>query len=259
MPMSPFPLPSLPLSPALALTPFASGSATPSSLLIHIYDSSFSPSSLSFLASTSLMSILSPPIPLLSPTSTYSPRTLFLRDQGSCQQAHEYKNGDDDYFDDEYDTAKAEVGDGAGGGGISLGGTWWDKKALEIALTKWSGSFDMEDIQAFSTTYQARLDEAELAKSIPKNVSLDVSSLGVERVVRVPNELDKFKDRNIYVRYIKSDGVFRLVSFDMETKCCTWGMADVRVNREKAGKGRPLSKKQQEWCLDTPFDSLCLL
>ena len=96
-----------------------------------------------------------------------------------------------------------------------------------------------------------------------------MSSPGVERVVRVPSELDRFKDRNMYVKYISeiatigsssdSDGVFRLVSFDMETKCCTWGLADVRVNREKAGKGRPLSKKQREWRLDTPFDSLRLV
>jgi hypothetical protein len=32
----------------------------------------------------------------------------------------------------------------------------------------------MEDIEAFSATYRARLDEAELNKSIPENVSLEV-------------------------------------------------------------------------------------
>lgn len=37
-----------------------------------------------------------------------------------------------------------------------------------------SGSPSMEDIEAFSTTYRARLDEAELAKSIPENLSLEV-------------------------------------------------------------------------------------
>ena len=55
------------------------------------------------------------------------------------------------------------------------------------------------------------------------------------------------------------DGVLRLESFNLEAKCCTWGLANVRVNREKAGKGRPLSKKQREWRLDTPFDSLLLV
>ncbi|GMN48379.1 hypothetical protein TIFTF001_017560 [Ficus carica] len=127
----------------------------------------------------------------------------------------------------------------------------------------------MEDIEAFSTTYRAWLDEAELAKSIPENIYLEVSSPGVERVVRIPQDLGRFKERPMYVKYdneiaargssSESDGVFRLISFDLETKSCTWGLADVRINREKAGKGRPLSKKQREWRLETPFDSLRLV
>ncbi|XP_062101192.1 uncharacterized protein LOC133807064 isoform X2 [Humulus lupulus] len=208
---------------------------------------------------------------------------------------------DEDYGEDEYasDDAETYVGDGGAGGGISLAGTWWDKKALEIAeevslsfdgelkiyafktllnstiqvrietLANKSGSPTMEDIEAFTTTYRARLDEAELAKSVPENVSLEVSSPGVERVVRIPQDLDRFKDRVMYVKYAsetatagsssESDGVFRLVSFDMEIKYCTWGIADVRINREKSGKGRPLNKKQREWRLETPFDSLSLV
>ncbi|XP_062159404.1 uncharacterized protein LOC133866785 [Alnus glutinosa] len=210
-------------------------------------------------------------------------------------------DGGDDYFEDESvaDNAEVYVGDGGGGGGISLAGTWWDEEALRIAegvllsfdddlkiyafktmsnytiqvriekLSNKSGSPNMEDIEAFSATYRARLDEAELNKSIPENVSLEVSSPGVERVVQIPNELDRFKDRPMYVKYVnevaatgslsENDGVFRLVSFDVESKCCTWGLADVKINREKAGKGRPLNKKQREWRLNTPFDSLCLV
>lgn len=95
---------------------------------------------------------------------------------------------------------------------------------------------------------------------------LQVSSPGVERVVRIPDDLDRFKERPMYVKYIteddsdnlsaEGDGVFKLESFDMETKYCTWSLANVRVNREKAGKGRPLNKKQREWRLSTPFSSL---
>lgn len=33
----------------------------------------------------------------------------------------------------------------------------------------------MEDIEAFSVTYRARLDEAQLNRSIPENISLEVS------------------------------------------------------------------------------------
>lgn len=203
-------------------------------------------------------------------------------------------------FEDEYTVEDAELqaGDGEGGGGISLARLYWDKEALAIAkevalsfngelklyafrtlpnstirvrierLTNKSGSPTMADIEAFSIEYRKRLDDAELSGSIPDNIALEVSSPGVERVVRVPEELDRFKERPMYVRYVTeagsstvNDGVFRLVSFDMETSCCIWGLADVKANREKAGKGKgkPLSKKQQEWRLNIPFDSLRLV
>ncbi|KAK4273932.1 hypothetical protein QN277_017232 [Acacia crassicarpa] len=213
-------------------------------------------------------------------------------------------SGDDDdgyYGEEEYEDDKAElfVGGGGGGGGISLAQTWWDKKALAIAeevarsfdgelqiyafktlanssirvrierLSNKSGSPTMEDIEAFSTAYRAKLDEAELAKFVPEDISLEVSSPGVERIVRIPNDLDRFKERPMYVKYMsnedlegsstESEGVFRLIAFDLETRCCTWGLADVKVNRAKAGKGRPLNKKQREWRLSTPFDSLRLV
>ncbi|XP_043720620.1 uncharacterized protein LOC122668113 [Telopea speciosissima] len=208
---------------------------------------------------------------------------------------------DDDYFEDEYAVENSElhIGDGGEGGGISLAGTLWDKQALAIAeevslsfdgdlriyafktfvnstikvriekLSNKYGSPSMDDIETFSTAYRARLDEAELAGSIPQEIFLEVSSPGVERILRIPEDLDRFKDRPMYVKYAtevvaagsltESDGVFRLVSFDLETCCCTWGLADVRINRDKAGKGRPLSKKQREWRLSTPFDSLRLV
>lgn len=42
-------------------------------------------------------------------------------------------------------------------------------------LTNKSGSPTMEDIESYSTIYRAKLAEAELAKSIPDNISLEVS------------------------------------------------------------------------------------
>ncbi|KAJ4831829.1 hypothetical protein Tsubulata_010202 [Turnera subulata] len=216
----------------------------------------------------------------------------------------EGENDDAEYFefeedDDEDDVLNLYAGDGAGGGGVKLAGTWWDKEVLRIAkevclsfggefklyafktlpnsvvrvriecLSHKTGSPTMQDLEAFTVAYRARLDEAELAKTIPDNIYLEVSSPGSDRVVQVPEELDRFKDQNMYVKYVEvgteqdslseSIGVFRLISFDMEEKCCTWGLANVRVNREKAGKGRKLNKKQREWRLDTSFDSLRLV
>nr|XP_043606512.1 uncharacterized protein LOC122578592 [Erigeron canadensis] len=209
---------------------------------------------------------------------------------------------EDDDFEDDYleEEVEPRSGDGGGGGGISLAGTTWDKEAFTIAeevilsfdgelgiyafktlqnstirvrierLSNKSGSPTMEDIEAFSKAYRERLNEAEASGSIPVDISLEVSSPGLERVVRIPQDLERFKDRFMYVKYMtqvdddvtsscERDGIFRLESFNLETKCCTWALADVRVNREKAGKGRPLNKKQREWRLDTPFDSLHLV
>ncbi|XP_073127724.1 uncharacterized protein [Henckelia pumila] len=214
---------------------------------------------------------------------------------------NEDMENDEDYFEDGYFEEEAEpsAGDGAGGGGISLAGTGWDKKALEIAeevavsfdgelaiyafrtllngsiqvrierLTNKSGSPTMMDIESFSTEFRARLDEAESAGSIPENIVLEVSSPGVERVVRIPQDLVRFKERNMYVQYVteaaetgsssEHDGIFWLISFDSEANTCIWGLADVRVNREKSGKGRPLSKKQKEWRLELPLHCLRLV
>lgn len=53
----------------------------------------------------------------------------------------------------------------------------------------------------------------------------------------------------MYVRYVNEevemdgDGIFRFVFFDVEVKSCVWGIVDIRVNCEKVGKGRFLSKK----------------
>ncbi|KAM3387128.1 hypothetical protein ACQJBY_010164 [Aegilops geniculata] len=212
-------------------------------------------------------------------------------------------DNDDDYdFEDEFESDDEQdlyVGDGGAGGGVSLAGTWWGKEALALA-EEVSASFDgdlkiyafkatanleirvriekmstrygsptIDDIEAYTIAYRAKLDDAESAGRIPKNVSLEVSSPGVERVIRVPDDLERFKERSMYVRYVmtsedaataqEGDGVFRLISYDVDLCECTWGIADVKINRQQTGKGRPLSKKQREWRLQTPFESLKLV
>ncbi|PKA54550.1 hypothetical protein AXF42_Ash000385 [Apostasia shenzhenica] len=59
--------------------------------------------------------------------------------------------GFEDDFVDEDDCANPQVGDGGGGGGISLAGTWWDQKALTLA-EEVSQSFNGDlKIYAFKT------------------------------------------------------------------------------------------------------------
>jgi hypothetical protein len=74
----------------------------------------------------------------------------------------------------------------------------------------------------------------------------------------------------MYVRYIESpsdssaetpekDGVLELESVDMDAGSAKWKLADVRLNRELAGKGRGLNRKQRDWRLDLPFESTQLV
>ncbi|CAI9786591.1 unnamed protein product [Fraxinus pennsylvanica] len=87
-------------------------------------------------------------------------------------------------------------------------------------------------------------------------IFFEVSSLGIfERIVWIPQDLDRFKGHNMYVKYVteivetglssEHDGVFKLISFDSEANNCTWGLENVRVIREKARKGRPLGKNRE--------------
>ncbi|KAJ4756602.1 Ribosome maturation factor RimP [Rhynchospora pubera] len=225
-------------------------------------------------------------------------------DEGIIWDDHD--DEDDFDFEDledeiEAGTSNIVVGDGGDGGGISLGSTPWDNEALSIAEELSENSFDgdfriyafktsptlqiylrieklsskygspsMSDIEAFSRAYRERLDQAVVEDRLPPNISFEVSSPGVERVVRIPEDLERFKDRPMYVKYIsdegpalvpskENDGIFSLISYDLELGQCIWGIADVKANREQAGKGRPLNKKQREWRLTTPFESLRLV
>lgn len=92
--------------------------------------------------------------------------------------------------------------------------------------------------------------------------SYKVSSPGAERLLKVPGDLDRFKDMIMRVTYTESsdtrsllkEGVFLLESVERESGCCIWKLADVKENRDPSAKGRPLSRKQKDWRLKLPYD-----
>ncbi|XP_020531679.1 uncharacterized protein LOC18448341 isoform X2 [Amborella trichopoda] len=118
---------------------------------------------------------------------------------------------EDDYFEDEFEDPEPVDGDGGGGGGIVLAGTWWERKALDIAqnvvasfngdfkiysfqaslndtiririekLSNKYGSPSMGDIGIFSMAYRERLDEAEHAGAVPESLSLELSKPLLQR------------------------------------------------------------------------------
>lgn len=91
-----------------------------------------------------------------------------------------------------------------------------------------------------------------------KNYIFKVSSPGAERLLKVPDDLDRFKEMPLRVSYLEDvelplekNGVFLLES--IETESCIWKLAYVKENRDPLSKGRPLSRKQKDWRLELPF------
>lgn len=220
-------------------------------------------------------------------------------EDGLAEELEEHLD-DDDFWEDDFEP-EAEVNDGGDGGGIVLGDAPWAKAAFRLAeeavsqfngaleifafkvskdsgiirvrvdkLSDKYGSPTMDELQKYSASYSKLLDTAGEAKAVPDDLALEVSSPGAERVVRIPKDLERFKDLPMYVRYIESssdsnaetpekDGILELDSVDMEVGSAKWKLADVRLNRELTGKGRGLNRKQRDWRVDLPFESIQLV
>lgn len=210
--------------------------------------------------------------------------------------ASDDSNGEVEPIDswEEEDEAEPEVGDGGDGGGVVLNNCPWGERALSIAretlqefgeemqlyafktsprgyiyvrLDKLSNEYgcpSMEEIESFSRQYKKTLDEVGATEEIPYDLALEVSSPGADRLLRVPDDLLRFKDMAMIVNYLEDsdarslekEGVYHLDSIETESKCCVWKLADVRENRDPSAKGRPLSRKQRDSRLKLPYDMI---
>ncbi|CAH8327121.1 unnamed protein product [Eruca vesicaria subsp. sativa] len=211
------------------------------------------------------------------------------------EDTFDYKTTEDveviDDWEEEDEDVEPKLGDGGDGGGIVLRGVSWGERALSIAsevlmqseqdlqlfafktsprgyiyirLDKPSHEYgcpSMDELEEFSREYKRRLDEAGEAKAIPEDLALEVSSPGAERLLKVPEDLHRFKEMPMTVSYeeetnsrktVKST-VFLLESVDAESEMCVWKLADVRENRDPESKGRPLSRKQKDLRIKLPF------
>ncbi|KAK7307045.1 hypothetical protein VNO77_39759 [Canavalia gladiata] len=196
-----------------------------------------------------------------------------------------------DGWEEEDEAEEPKIGDGGDGGGVALQNVPWGQQALSIAeevLTQFSediklfafkttprgyvyvrldkltdeyGCPSMEELECYNQKYKKRLDEVGALGEIPDDLALEVSSPGAERILKVPDDLGRFKDlpmRVCYAENIESscpggDGVFLLDSIEKESEMCVWKLADVRENRDPLRKGRPLNRKQKDWRLKLPF------
>ncbi|KAF7008586.1 hypothetical protein CFC21_023310 [Triticum aestivum] len=213
-------------------------------------------------------------------------------DEGSGEEEEEESMAE--WEEDEDDGADAEIGDGGNGGGVALRDVKWGARALAAAeevlgehfgddiamfafkvspkgyvyvrldkLTNRYGCPGIEEIENFNRLYKQKLDEIIERGEIPLDLALEISSPGAERLLKVPGDLDRFKDMAMRVQYHaegdglisdQMDGIFMLESVDIQAEHCVWKLADVSENR--AGKGRPLNRKQKDWRLQTSFDAV---
>lgn len=193
---------------------------------------------------------------------------------------------------EEEDDAEPEIGDGGDGGGVALQNVPWGQRALTIAeevlmlfsediklfafkttplgyvyvrldkLTDEYGCPGMEELECYNQEYKKRLDEAGALGEIPDDLALEVSSPGAERLLKVPDDVSRFKDmpmRVFYTENIESncperDGIFLIDSIENDKEMCVWKLANVKENRDPLRKGRPLSRKQKDWRLELSFN-----
>ncbi|XP_028065252.1 uncharacterized protein LOC114268308 isoform X3 [Camellia sinensis] len=192
---------------------------------------------------------------------------------------------------EEEDDAEPEIGDGGDGGGVVLQNCPWGERALSIAheillqfgddmklyafkttprgyiyvrLDKLSNEYGcpgMKEIESYSHQYKKRLDEVGALGEIPDDLALEVSSPSAERLLKVPDDMNRFKGMPMRVSYVEDleskclekNGVFYLDSIKTESGSCVWRLADVKENRDPSAKGRLLSRKQKDWRLELPY------
>lgn len=225
---------------------------------------------------------------LSTSTSSSSSEEEEEEDPFQCETNEDGESTDE--WEEETET-EPEIDDGGDGGGIVLQGVPWGEQVLSIArdvllqfsndmklyafkttprgyiyvrLDKLSNEYgcpSMEELENYSQEFKKRLDEAGELGKIPYNLALEVSSPGAERILKVPDDLPRFKDKPMRVCYVEDveskcpekDGVYVLDSIETESESCLWKLADVKANRDPQSKGRPLSRKQRDWRLKVPF------
>ncbi|KAK4384130.1 Ribosome maturation factor RimP [Sesamum angolense] len=202
---------------------------------------------------------------------------VFGDEEWEKEKALDDSNGEVEPIDswEEEDEVEPEVGDGGDGGGVVLQNCPWGKRALSIAqdvllefgeemklfafktsprgyiyvrLDKLSNEYgcpSMEEIESFSRQYKKKLDEIGARGEIPDDLALEVSSPGADRLLRVPDDVLRFRDMPMVVSYLQGsdsrcpekNGVYFLDTIETESRCCVWKLADVRENRDPSAKG----------------------
>ncbi|KAL8106083.1 uncharacterized protein LOC141678072 [Apium graveolens] len=233
----------------------------------------------------------------LKPSSTFNPSSSFsnLRYFNCTASVDTKDEASEDVVPidiwEEEDEAEPEIGDGGDGGGVVLQNCSWGARALSIAqevlpqfgddielfsfkttprgyiyvrldkLPNKYGCPEIELIESYNREYKKRLDEAGQEGELPDDLAIEVSSPGAERLLKVPDDLQRFQDMPMRVSYVddvdtkcpEKTMIFYLDAIETESGSCVWRLADVKENRDPAAKGRPFSRKQKDWRLKLPY------
>ncbi|KAE9605587.1 hypothetical protein Lal_00025154 [Lupinus albus] len=215
--------------------------------------------------------------------------TNFSHDDSSGERSDE--GASTDGWEEEY-VAEPKIGDGGDGGGVALQNVPWGQRAHSIAkevltqftedielyafkttprgyvyvrldkITNEYGCPSMEELERYNQEFKKRLDEVGALGEIPDDLGIEVSSPGAERILKVPDDLSRFKDMPMRVCYTENvesncpeeDGLFLLESIDRDSEICIWKLANIKENRDPLKKGKPLNRKQKDWRLKLPFN-----
>lgn len=121
-------------------------------------------------------------------------------------------------------------------------------RTVDIRLDKLSdtyGSPTLDEIGAFSRDFNERF-EALIGEEEAGGIEVEVSSPGATRAVKVPDELERFKELAMEIVTADEPSV-RVMAFKgfAENGDTEWMYADVKANRS-LNKGRGLNKKARE-------------
>ncbi len=115
---------------------------------------------------------------------------------------------------------------------------------LQVFLDKTSsetGSPTIEECEQYAHVYHHMLGMVE---TMPDQYTVEVSSPGAERQLRLPDDLERFRKRPMKVRYLQDSGKSdtRILSFlERDGDLTRWKTADVKFNRNQGiiGKKKP--------------------
>jgi len=135
---------------------------------------------------------------------------------------------------------------------------------LDVRLDKLDdkyGSPMLEDIEKFARALYRKMEEG-MGEEAAGDITVEASSPGAERKLRIPRELTRFKELPMTVSYhAPGDAtkaysrVFQLSEINEAEESSVWQLANVKMNRPN-GKGVKLTKKQAAERFTVPLKDL---